>query len=96
MVEGYLKKLKKYLLSDKYYFRVIGTQMFRAATPKKPFVYKYDLTDYDIKLSTTDNCKFYFEPNDPKLGLKVMKFVCENPNGRAYWYKNLLSIMLPS
>ena len=46
-----MKKLKKYLMSDKNYYRVIGKVMLVARNPKKTFKEKYDLTNYSVQLS---------------------------------------------
>ena len=46
VIEGYLKKLKKYLMSSKNYYRVVGKVMLVASSPKKQFTEKYDLTNY--------------------------------------------------
>ena len=35
IIEGYLKKHKKYLMSSKNYYRVIGKVMLVASNPKK-------------------------------------------------------------
>ena len=46
IIEGYLKKLKKYLMSNKNYYRVVGKTMLVASSPKKQFTEKYDLSNY--------------------------------------------------
>lgn len=46
VIEGYLKKLKKYLMSDKNYYRIVGKKMLVASNPKKQFTEKYDLNNY--------------------------------------------------
>ena len=46
VIEGYLKKLKKYLMSNKNYYRVVGKVMLVASSPKKQFTEKYDLSNY--------------------------------------------------
>lgn len=51
VIEGYLKKMKKYLISSKNYYRVIGTSVLLASNPKKQFTEKYDLTNYTVQLS---------------------------------------------
>ena len=35
VIEGYLKKLKKYLMSSKNFYRVVGKVMLVASNPKK-------------------------------------------------------------
>ena len=46
IIEGYLKRAKKYLMSSKDYYRVIGKVMHVASNPKKQFKEKYDLRKY--------------------------------------------------
>ena len=46
IIEGYLKKMKKYLMSSKNYYRVVGNVMLVASSPRKTFTEKYDLTNY--------------------------------------------------
>ena len=46
IIEGYLKKHKKYLISSKNFYRVIGKVMHVASNPKKQFKEKYDLRKY--------------------------------------------------
>ena len=48
VIEGYLKKLKKYLMSSKNFYRVVGKVMLVASNPKKQFTEKYDLTNYQV------------------------------------------------
>lgn len=62
VIEGYLKKLKKYLMSSKNYYKVVGKVMLIASNPRKPFTEKYDLTNYMAQLSQGDNKKFYLYP----------------------------------
>ena len=87
-----MKKLKKYYLSDKSYYKIIGTHMHVAGSPKKPFKPKYDLTNYNVRLSKGDKDKFYLEPIDENLKLNMIKFVCEDADQRANWYKAILKI----
>ena len=35
VIEGYLKKMKKYLMSSKNFYRVVGKIMLVASSPKK-------------------------------------------------------------
>ena len=35
IIDGYLKKLKKYLMSSKNFYRVVGKVMLVASNPKK-------------------------------------------------------------
>ena len=79
-------------MSDKDYYKVVGTMMLKASSPKKPFQEKYDLTNYTVRLSKADKDKFYLEPIDLSLGLDVVKFVCEDADVRANWYKSLLKV----
>lgn len=51
VIEGYLKKLKKYLMSSKNFYRVVGKVVLVASNPKKQFTEKYDLTNYTVQLS---------------------------------------------
>jgi len=51
VIEGFLKKMKKYLMSKKGYYKVVGKVMLVASNPKKSFAEKYDLTNYQIQLS---------------------------------------------
>jgi len=67
LIEGYLKKQKKYLMSDKNFYRVIGKVMFAASNPKKQFKPKYDLTNYSVQLSQGDSKKFYLYPIKEEL-----------------------------
>ena len=64
VIEGYLKKLKKYLMSSKNFYRVVGKVMLVASNPKKQFTEKYDLTNYQVQLSQGDAKKFYLYPID--------------------------------
>ena len=48
VIEGYLKKLKKYLMSSKNFYRVVGKVMLVASSPRKQFTEKYDLTNYQV------------------------------------------------
>jgi hypothetical protein len=67
--------------------------MYVASNPKKSFSAKYDLSNYTVRLAKKDKERFYLEPVDSSLGLSVVKFECQNPEERALWYKNLLSVM---
>ena len=48
VIEGFLKKQKKYFRSDKNFYRVLGKVMYAAPNPKKQFKAKYDLTNYNV------------------------------------------------
>ena len=87
-----MKKQKKYLMSGKDYYKIIGTHMHVAGSPKKPFKPKYDLSNYNVRLSKGDKDKFYLEPIDESLKLKKVQFACEDANERANWYKAILKI----
>ena len=49
IIEGYLKKQGKYLMSNMNYYRVIGDVILIASSPKKKiFTEKYDLKNYSV------------------------------------------------
>lgn len=92
VIEGYLKKLKKYLMSSKNYYKVVGKVMLIASNPRKPFTEKYDLTNYMAQLSQGDNKKFYLYPLNHHLQLNPIRFVAESADERARWYKAIQSV----
>ena len=92
VIEGYLKKLKKYLMSSKNFYRVVGKVMLVASSPKKQFTEKYDLTNYQVQLSQGDAKKFYLYPIVDSLQLKTVRFVCDKVDERARWYKALSQV----
>jgi len=89
VIEGFLKKLKKYLMSSKNFYRVVGKVMLVAPNPKKQFREKYDLTNYCVQLSQGDSKKFYLYPINEALQLKTVRFVVESVDERARWFKAL-------
>ena len=46
IIEGYLKKERKILISSKNFYRIIGKVMYMAPSHKKELKVKYDLTNY--------------------------------------------------
>ena len=93
IIEGYLKKQGKYLMSNKNYYRVIGNVVLIASSPrKKIFTEKYDLNNYTVQLSQGDAKKFYLNPRDDSLKLKIVRFIAESVEERARWFKALQTI----
>ena len=92
VIEGYLKKLKKYLMSSKNFYRVVGKVMLVASNPKKQFTEKYDLTNYQVQLSQGDAKKFYLYPIDQNLQLNTVRFVADTVTERARWFKALSKV----
>lgn len=56
------------------------------------FEIKYDLTNYSLHLANKDKKEFYFIPNDKKK-LNSCRFICDSPESRMLWYKNLQNVM---
>ena len=46
VIEGYLKKERKILITSRNYYRVIGKVMYMAPNRNKELKEKYDLTNY--------------------------------------------------
>ena len=92
VIEGFLKKMKKYLMSKKGYYKVVGKVMLVASNPKKQFTEKYDLTNYQVQLSQGDNKKFYLYPINEALQLNTLRFISVTPEERARWFTALSQI----
>ena len=93
IIEGYLKKQGKYLISSKNYYRVIGDVILIASSLKKNiFNEKYDLNNYTVQLSQGDAKKFYLNPRDDTPKLKIISFTAESVEERARWFKALNTI----
>lgn len=92
VIDGYLKKMKKYLMSSKNFYRVVGKVMLVASNPKKQFTEKYDLSNYQIQLSQGDPKKFYLYPIHENLQLNTVRFITDTVDDRARWYKALSQI----
>jgi hypothetical protein len=80
-------------MSNKNYYRVIGNVVLIASSPrKKIFTEKYDLNNYTVQLSQGDAKKFYLNPRDDSLKLKIVRFIAESVEERARWFKALQTI----
>ena len=91
-MEGQLKLIKGFFSSSKDVYRLkfpyllIGKQN---KLNKLEFAIKYDLTMYKVTLSKKDKTKFYLVPLEKTTDIQKVRFVADNREDRARWFKAL-------
>ena len=91
-MEGQLKLIKGFFSSSKDVYRLkfpyllIGKQN---KLNKLEFSIKYDLTMYKVTLSKKDKTKFYLVPLEKTTDIQKVRFVADNREDRARWFKAL-------